>query len=79
MCQSSLFGSKTKTLTMMETYLIVSFQPMPMNYGHMHKVPVAKRVSFNDISEDVLETFLKIRTTYITDGQVLFYFAFFHF
>ena len=60
----------------METNQIVFFfiQPIPMNYSHMHKVPVAKRVSFNDIDEDVLETFIKIRTTYITDGQVKSFF-----
>ena len=36
----------------------------------MHKTPVAKRVSFDDIDEDVLETFIKVKSKYITDGQV---------
>ncbi|XP_046857870.1 oxidation resistance protein 1-like isoform X2 [Xenia sp. Carnegie-2017] len=35
----------------------------------MCKIPVAKRVSFEDIDEDVLETFIKIKSKYITDGQ----------
>jgi hypothetical protein len=45
---------------------------MAMNQrgDEMGKTPVAKRVSFDDIDEDVLETFIKVKSKYITDGQV---------
>ncbi len=39
--------------------------------GHeASNILVAKRVSFDDIDEDVLETFIKVKSKYITDGQV---------
>ena len=38
--------------------------------NELSNIPVAKRVSFEDIDEDVLETFIKIKSKYITDGQV---------
>ena len=43
---------------------------MTMDHHEVHKTPVAKRVSFDDIDEDVLETFIKVKSKYITDGQV---------
>ena len=43
---------------------------MTMDHHEMSKTPVAKRVSFDDIDEDVLETFIKVKSKYITDGQV---------
>ena len=43
---------------------------MTMDHHEMGKTPVAKRVSFDDIDEDVLETFIKVKSKYITDGQV---------
>lgn len=44
---------------------------MAMNRGHpLENIPFAKRVSFDDIGEDVVETFIKIKSKYITDGQV---------
>jgi hypothetical protein len=43
---------------------------MDQRGDEMRKIPVAKRVSFDDIDEDVLETFIKVKSKYITDGQV---------
>ena len=43
---------------------------MDRQMHELEKIPVAKRVSFDDIDEDVLETFIKVKSKYITDGQV---------
>jgi hypothetical protein len=50
----------------------LSLQSMTMEARgqELNKMSLAKRVSFDDIDEDVLERFIKVKSKYITDGQV---------